>query len=86
MIDFSRIRSLDKLEEMKEALNFFINKKIVADIYKERGIEDELNYDRTLAREALAKVLNQIDKLNRPARKRHSNPPLPGPSKTPSAT
>jgi tRNA(Ile)-lysidine synthase TilS/MesJ len=69
MIDFSRIRSLDKLEEMKEALNFFINKKIIADIYKERGIEDELNYDRTLAREALAKVLNQIDKLNRPARK-----------------
>lgn len=70
MIDVSRIRSLDKLKEMKDDLNFFINKKIIADIYKEQDIEDELEYDRDMARNVLAEVLKQIDRLNRSIKKR----------------
>ena len=64
MINFSRIRSLDKLKEMKDDLNFFINKKIIAEIYRERGIEDELEYDRELSRKALSLVQNRIDELS----------------------
>ena len=77
MIDFSRIRSIEKLEEMKKDLNFFINKKVIADVYEERGIGDELEYDRGLARDALDKVLKQIEKLNQPIAKRGSKNQCP---------
>jgi len=79
MIDVSRIRSLDKLKEMKDDLNFFINKKIIADIYKEQDIEDELEYDRDMARNVLAEVLKQIDRLNRSVKKKDL---VPRPSET----
>lgn len=64
MIDVSQIKDLPQLQEMKDDLNFFINKKIVADIYTEQGKEKiELILDRELARELLAKVLKRINQL-----------------------
>jgi hypothetical protein len=58
---------------MRNELNFFINKKIVADIYREDGKEDiDLDIDRDLARTLLEHVKTRIDMLNRPASRRGS--------------
>ena len=73
MIDVSQIKDLKELTEMREALNFFINKKIIADIYVEDGKEDiELEVDRKLARELLGKVLNRMSQLSQPTARRDS--------------
>jgi hypothetical protein len=81
MIDVEDIKNLDELLEMRADLNFFINKKIVAEIYKENGQEAiELETDRTLARQLLVKVTRRIAELNRRAKKTGSVPRLPVPS------
>lgn len=83
MIDVSQIHDLNELKEMKDALNFFINKKIVADIYREEGKEKiELDVDRGMARELLEQVSAQMRRLNPQASKRDSKPPRRVPSKT----
>lgn len=65
MIDVSKIRSLKRLQEMKDDLNFFINKKIIADIYKERGVEDlVLEDERNKSRDILRLVVERIEELN----------------------
>ncbi len=70
MIDVSQITDEKELREMKDALNFFINKKVVADIYKDDGKEDiELFLDRQLARELLGKVLARMKRLSQSTRK-----------------
>jgi len=64
MINISKIRSLEKLEEMRSDLNFFINKKIIADLYAEQGKDPyELKVEREEAREILMQVLNRIKEL-----------------------
>ena len=66
MINISRIKNLNKLEEMKNDLNFFLNKKIVAEIYEEEGKDPiELTIERDQAREILVKVIIQIEKLSK---------------------
>ena len=73
MIDVSTITDVKALLEMKNELNFFINKKIVAEIYEEQDKDKfELEVDRQAARELLTKVLNRIIRLNPPAKKRGS--------------
>ena len=64
MIDVSTIENVAELEQMKKDLNFFINKKIIADIYKENG-EDPiaLLLDRDLARTLLSHVIARIQLL-----------------------
>ena len=74
MIDVSRIRDLNKLKEMKDNLNFFINKKVISEIYDERGITDELEYDRGLARVLLGHVCNRIITLSQLTMKEDSKP------------
>ena len=71
MIEVSEIKDVKELLEMKDDLNFFINKKIVAEIYKEEGKEQiELNNDRQLARELLNKVIQRLKQFNnRPIKK-----------------
>ena len=66
MINISRIKNLNKLEEMKNDLNFFLNKKIIAEIYAEEGKDPiELTIERDQAREILVKVIIQIEKLSK---------------------
>ena len=66
MIDVSHIKNLNELEEMKTDLHFFINKKIIAEIYAEEGKDPiELKVERDQARELLKKVNNQIKNLNK---------------------
>lgn len=75
MIDVSQITDERELKEIKDALNFFINKKVVADIYKDDGKEDiELFVDRQLARELLVKVIARMKRLSQPSRKWGSKP------------
>lgn len=75
MIDVSQITDERELKEIKDALNFFINKKVVADIYKDDGKEDiELFVDRQLARELLVKVTARMKRLSQPSRKWDSKP------------
>ena len=76
MIDVSAIKSLPELMDMKDSLNFFINKKIVADIYAEEDRDAiELETDRETAREILDQVLKQIEILsNRPKKKYQRKP------------
>ena len=66
MINISRIKNLNKLEGMKNDLNFFLNKKIIAEIYAEEGKDPiELTIERDQAREILVKVIIQIEKLSK---------------------
>lgn len=64
MIDTSKIENIEELREMKNDLNFFINKKIIAEIYKEQGKTTyELEADRELARELLIHVIKRLTEL-----------------------
>lgn len=83
MIDVSRIYDLAELEDIKNSLNFFINKKIVVEVYEDDGkTRDELDADRELARELLGKVLAQIDKAkSRP--RRYASVKAKGPASAP---
>lgn len=75
MIDVSRIRSIKRLREMKGDLNYFINKKIIADIYEERGIEPlVLEDERRKARELLTLIVERMEELNRQEEKPDSEP------------
>jgi len=65
MIDVFQIQDVEQLVEMKNDLNFFINKKIVAEIYIEQGKEKiELEIDRQMARELLENVLKRLKQFN----------------------
>lgn len=72
MIDVNTIK-LAALLQIKDDLNFFINKKIVATLYAEEGKDKyELEADRKLARELLSQVVQRINNLNQPIKKRGS--------------
>lgn len=84
MIDVSKITDLKELEEMKNDLNFFINKKIVAEIYRDEGKEDiELYVDRELARELLEQVKYRIARLSPPGYENESISSVVGKRGTP---
>lgn len=87
MIDLTRIRSIPKLEEMKEALEFFLREPIVRDIYLNdyQWGEEDFEADIESAQYMLEKVEARIKslgrmKVNRPKGKRdlrrckHSEP------------
>lgn len=63
MIDVTKIDDVKKLQEMKDDLNFFINKKIVADIYDQKKKSEELEEDRRLARELLDQILLRLSSI-----------------------
>jgi hypothetical protein len=80
MIDVTEIKNVNELLEMKDDLNFFINKKIIAEMYAEdKKTPIELENDRKLARELLNNVMQRLKQLNPPARKKvvKSPPPVP---------
>lgn len=65
MIDVSQIKNVKELQEIKDALNFFINKKIVASLYEEDGkTKEDLAEDRRLAREVFEKVIARLAQLD----------------------
>jgi hypothetical protein len=73
MTDVTTITELKELEEIKTDLNFFINKKIVAEMYAEDGKEPiQLDLDREAARKLLVEVVKQLSLINRLARKSDS--------------
>jgi hypothetical protein len=64
MININKLKSLKKLNDMKNDLNFFINKKIIADLYNEEGCHPfDLKNDRKLARKALKMTNERIKTL-----------------------
>jgi len=66
---------------MKDALNFFLNKKIVAEIYKLQELDvEDLEDDRDMARELLENVQRRLTQLSQPVRKQGSRPPRRGTS------
>ena len=76
MINVEIINDPKVLLEMKDNLNFFINKKIVAELYNEWGHNPiELYTDRELARELLEKVLRRLREIgaNVPTKKTQTN-------------
>lgn len=73
MIDVTQVKDVKELVEMRNALNFFINKKIVAEIYAEEGNEKiDLEIDRRMARKLLENVTARLRQLNPQALKRDS--------------
>jgi hypothetical protein len=75
MIDISEIKDVAELTEMKDTLNFFVNKKEILDVYLEDGKEEwELDLDREQARELLKNVVRQLDRINRPITRLGSKP------------
>lgn len=65
MIDPFEIDDVDELQSIKNDLNFFINKNIVAVLYKEQGQTPlDLKCDRNAARELLQKVIERISVLS----------------------
>ena len=85
MINVEIINDPKVLLQMKDDLNFFINKKIVAELYAEWGQDPiELYSDRELARELLEKVLRRLREIgaNAPIKKKESNRRPMAPAKT----
>ena len=85
MINVEIIADPKVLLEMKDELNFFINKKIVAELYAEWGHEPiELYTDRELARKLLEKVMRRLREVgaNVPTKKTASNRRPMAPAKT----
>ena len=85
MINVEIINDPKVLLEMKDNLNFFINKKIVAELYAEWGHNPiELYTDRELARELLEKVLRRLREIgaNVPTKKTQTNHRPMAPAKT----
>lgn len=87
MIDVTEIKDVKELLEMKDDLNFFINKKIIAELYAEdKKTPIELENDRKLARELLNMVMQRLRQLNPPARKKVVKSPPSVPTTSPVAT
>jgi len=79
MIDVSEIKDFKELTEIKDALNFFLNKKIVAEIYKLQELDaEDLEDDRYMARELLENVQRRLAQLSQPAKRPGSRPPRRG--------
>lgn len=75
MIDVSEIKDFKELTEMKDDLNFFLNKKIVAEIYKSQELDaEDLEEDRYMARELLENVQRRLTQLSQPVKRPGSRP------------
>lgn len=74
MVDVSEIKTVTELLEIRDDLNFFINEKVVAEIYKEQKMDaDDLEGDRQMAQELLGNVLRRLTQLSQGVKKPDSS-------------